>query len=54
MYLGEKFKSRFKSDAEWFEFYGDVKEDVTIDEPTPYGKYWRSMNGLMQTNLVID
>ena len=24
MYLGEQFKSRFKINIEWFEFYGDV------------------------------
>ena len=38
MYQGKQFKSRFKSDTEWFKFYGDVKKQVPIYAPTPYGK----------------
>ena len=30
--------SSFKTDAEWFEFYGDVKEEIPSDAPRPYGK----------------
>ena len=39
MYLGEQFKSRFKSDADWFEFYSDSMEKITINAATHYGNY---------------
>ena len=45
VYLWQRFKGRFKDDTEWFDFYGDVKEDTPVDAPVPYGKeaeinYW--------------
>ena len=39
MYLGEQFKSRFKTYTEWFEFYGKLKEEVPADSHNLYGKY---------------
>ena len=38
VYLGQRFKSHFKGDAEWFEFYGEVKEEIPFDTTFPYGK----------------
>ena len=38
MYLWESFKNNFKVDAEWFYFYGEVKEETPVDDPAPYGK----------------
>ena len=45
MYLCDIFKNNFKVDAEWFEFYVEVREEIPIDYPAPYGKdleinYW--------------
>ena len=34
----ERLSSRFNKDADWFEFYGDVQEEVPSDAPTPLGK----------------
>ena len=34
----ELLKSRFNTDAEWYEFYGDVKEEIPLDAPEPLGK----------------
>jgi len=38
--LGHKhlFRKRFNTDADWFEFYGDVKEEIPQDAPKPMGK----------------
>ena len=38
IYFGERFKICFKDDAEWFDFYGEVKEGITIDDLVPYLK----------------
>ena len=34
--LGEKFKVRFEYDAEWFEFYDNVKGYIPVDAPVSY------------------
>ena len=34
----ERLTNRFTKNAEWFEFYGDVKEDVPSDAPVPLGR----------------
>ena len=39
MYLEERFKSCSKENAEWFRFYGAVKEEILVGAPFPYGKY---------------
>ena len=33
-----RLDSRFTKDADWFEFYGDVKEDIPPNAPVPLGK----------------
>jgi len=38
MNIKEEFADRFNDHAEWFEFYGDVKEEIPDNAPTPYGK----------------
>lgn len=34
----EIYADKFNADAEWFEFYGDVKEEIPSDAPEPRGK----------------
>jgi hypothetical protein len=31
-------QSSFNHDAEWYEFYGDVHEEIPSDAPIPLGK----------------
>ena len=38
IYLREKFKGCFKSNAEWFGFYSDMNEEIPDDALTPYVK----------------
>ena len=33
-----EFADKFNTNAEWFEFYGDVSEDIPTDAPPAYGK----------------
>ena len=34
----EHYKKRFNTNADWFEFYSDVKEEIPLDAPKPLGK----------------
>ena len=34
----ERFAKRFKENAEWYEFYGEVREEIPSDAPKPLGK----------------
>ena len=34
----ERIAKRFNKDAEWYDFYGDVKEEVPSDAPIPLGR----------------
>ena len=34
----DRYAKRFNTDADWFEFYGDVKEEIPLDAPKPMGK----------------
>ena len=36
--LWEQFKVRFECDAEWFEFYENVKGYIPVYAPVSYGK----------------
>ena len=38
MYLGGRFKGKFKECAKWFELYINVKEDIPVYAHVPYGK----------------
>ena len=38
IYLVEQFKIRFKSDAQWFKLYGDMKGGNRIVANATYGK----------------
>ena len=35
---GGRFRSSFEDDAEWFKFYGEVKEEIPVDYPVTHGK----------------
>ena len=45
---GEGFKGRFKDNAELFDLYSSVKEDIPVDSPVPCGKGNLLILGLMQ------
>ena len=34
----ERYAKRFKENAEWYEFYGEVREEIPSDAPKPLGK----------------
>lgn len=38
MHLRDRYADRFQKDPDWYEFYGDVKEEIPPNAPMPAGK----------------